>query len=189
VDAYRQNHGKVLDRRPSPSLQTDLLYMSARASSPGSGGGSWIVASQTVAALRIATSLATPAPTPVAIAQLRASVQEERRSAGIGGGVSPRTAFHTISRSRCVARPAKAPDPSVIAFQPYLLNTTTASPYPGSSFTEHAFRWRRSSLSPSRIFRSGRFRTYVGPTASVHLTGPHLEVNGELQEGILYDLA
>jgi hypothetical protein len=27
-----------------------------------------------------------------------------------------------------VARPAKAPDPSVIAFQPYLLNTATVSP-------------------------------------------------------------
>jgi hypothetical protein len=31
--------------------------------------------------------------------------------------------------------------------------------------------------------------TAAGTTASVLLTGPHLEVNGELQEGILYDLA
>jgi len=30
--------------------------------------------------------------------------------------------------------------------------------------------------------------TYVGPTASMHLTGPHVSVNGELQEGILHDL-
>jgi hypothetical protein len=117
--------------------RTPLLYVSACASRPGSGGGSWTVASHTVAAVRIATSLATPAPTPVATAQLRASAQEERRSAGTGG-VSLRAVFHIAARSRWVTRPANAPDPSVITFQPYLFNSATVSPYPGTSFSEHA---------------------------------------------------
>jgi hypothetical protein len=90
-----------------------------------------VVACHILAAVRIAMSLATPAPTPVAMAQLNASVQVALRSAGMGGGVLPRAAFHTFSRTRWVMSPDKAPDPSVITFQLYVLSATMVSLIPG----------------------------------------------------------
>ena len=66
-------------------------------------------------------SRATPAPTPVATAQLNASVQLAARSAGIGGGVLLRATFQAFARTRCVMSPDKAPDPSEITFQLYVL--------------------------------------------------------------------
>jgi hypothetical protein len=100
--------------------------------SEGSGGGSWAAASQTAAAVRTARSRATPAPTPVATAQLRASTKEERRSAATFGGVDPRSAFQMGSRMRCVASAARAPKPTVTAFQPYFFTISTLVFYPDS---------------------------------------------------------
>lgn len=99
--------------------------------SPGSGGTSCVVACHILAAVRIATSRATPAPTPVAMAQLRASVHVADLSAGIGGGLLPCTPFHTFSSTRCVMRADTAPDPSVITFQLYALTVTMITPIPG----------------------------------------------------------
>ena len=70
-----------------------------------------MAASHTTAAVRIARSLVTPMPTPVATAQLSASVQEERRSAGNGGGEAWCDPFHAASSTRCVTKPANAPAP------------------------------------------------------------------------------
>jgi hypothetical protein len=75
-------------------------------------------------------SLATPTPTPVAMAQLSASVQVALRSAGTGGGVLPRAALHTFSRTRWVMSPDRAPDPSVITFQLYVFRATMVSLIP-----------------------------------------------------------
>jgi hypothetical protein len=49
-------------------------------------------------------------PTPVATAQLSASVQEDPRSAGTGGDAW-RDPFHAVSSTRCVTKPANAPAP------------------------------------------------------------------------------
>jgi hypothetical protein len=88
------------------------------------------VACHILAAVRIATSRATPAPTPVAMAQLRASAHLAERSAGMGGGPSPRTRFQSSSSTRCVMRPDTAPDPSVIIFQLYVFTAAMVIPIP-----------------------------------------------------------
>src|ERR1700734_1253839 len=80
----------------------------------------------------MATSRATPTPTPDATAQLTASSQGEWRSASTFGGVDPRTSFHGISISRCVASPTRAPRAIVMAFQPYFLTSVTTRPLPRS---------------------------------------------------------
>ena len=49
-------------------------------------------------------------PTPVAMAQLSASIQEEPRLAGTGGEAW-RDHFHAASSTLCVAKPANAPAP------------------------------------------------------------------------------
>ena len=67
---------------------------------------------------------------PVATAQLRASAQEERRSAATFGGVDPRSTFHMASRARCVTSPVRAPKPTVTAFQPYFLVNDIMIYYP-----------------------------------------------------------
>lgn len=64
------------------------------------------------------------------MAQLNASAQEERRSASTFGGVDPRIAFQMTSRTRFVASPVTAPRPTVSAFQPYFLATSTLTFYP-----------------------------------------------------------
>src|ERR1700722_11203124 len=78
----------------------------------------------------MATSRATPTPTPDATAQLTASSQGEWRSASTFGGVDPRTSFHGISISRCVASPTSAPRAIVMAFQPYFFTSVTTRPLP-----------------------------------------------------------
>jgi hypothetical protein len=80
-------------------------------SSAASGGRSWVAASHTTAAVRMAKSLETPMPTPVATAQLSASAQDERRSAGTGGREACPSCFHALSVSRWVTNPASAPAP------------------------------------------------------------------------------
>ena len=70
------------------------------------------------------------APTPVATAQLSASVHVADLSAGTGGGLLPRTPFHIFSSTRCVMRPDTAPDPSVITFQLYALTVAMVTPIP-----------------------------------------------------------
>jgi hypothetical protein len=80
-------------------------------SSAASGGRSWVAASHTTAAVRMARSLETPMPTPVATAQLSASAQDERRSAGTGGREACPSCFHALSVSRWVTNPASAPAP------------------------------------------------------------------------------
>jgi hypothetical protein len=100
---------------PMPELQTVL-----DPASPDSGGGSCTAASHTTAAVRSVSSRATPAPTPVAMAQLRASGHGERRSAATVGGGDPRTRLQREARRRCVTSPASEPRPTLIVFQPYL---------------------------------------------------------------------
>jgi hypothetical protein len=114
-----------------------------------------MVACHILAAVRIATSRATPAPTPVAMAQLRASVHVAERSAGMGGGLLPRTPFHTFSSTRVVMRPDTAPDPSAIAFQLYVLTVAMVSSYPGSSPHE---TWVRASPTSDTLLRPARKR-------------------------------
>jgi hypothetical protein len=75
------------------------------------GGRSWVAASHTTAAVRMASSLDTPMPTPVATAQLSASAQDERRSAGTGSREAWPSPFHAVSIRRCVTNPASAPAP------------------------------------------------------------------------------
>jgi hypothetical protein len=61
--------------------------------------------------VRMARSLETPMPTPVATAQLNASAQDKRRSAGTGGREAWPSPFHAVSMNRRVANPASAPAP------------------------------------------------------------------------------
>jgi len=101
---------------PSAALRCAALrsvgqLTTGSASSAASGGGSWVAASHTTAAVRMARSLETPMPTPVATAQLSASGQDERRSAGTGGREAWPSPFHAVSISRWVTNPASAPAP------------------------------------------------------------------------------
>ena len=117
---------------PLRSLCRDArrFYAAVESFRPNSGGGSCTAASHSTAAERRARSRATPTPTPVATAQLRASAQEERRSAVTFGGADPRSAFQMTSRPRWVTTPVKAPSPTVTAFQPYFLVNDTVTTYP-----------------------------------------------------------
>jgi hypothetical protein len=64
----------------------------------------------------MAKSLITPAPTPVATAQVNASTHDEPRSAGVGGVVS-RTCRQADVKTFCIVSPARAPQPMESDFQ------------------------------------------------------------------------
>ena len=120
-------------------------YAAVESCSPSSGGGSCTAASHNAAAERNARRRATPTPTPVATAQLRASAHEERRSAATVGGVDPRSAFQMTSRARCVTSPVKAPTPTVTPFQPYFLANDMLTSYPDDPGPNLAPKIRKGS--------------------------------------------
>jgi hypothetical protein len=91
--------------------QSDAKLATAWALASAAGGCSWVAASHTTAAVRMAKSLATPIPTPVAMAQLNASTDGVRRSAKTSGGGSFRNPLQLASRNRRAITAASAPAP------------------------------------------------------------------------------
>jgi hypothetical protein len=133
--------------------------------SAGSGGGSCAADSQTTAAVRTARSRATPAPTPVAIAQLKASTKGALRSAATFGGVDPRSVLQRTSKSRCVASAATDPTPTLTPFQPYFLTICTLGSYPdhiGPHQKRTSRRSRRGHRHPLGCV-GNRAQTWCGP--------------------------
>ena len=108
-----------------------------------------MAASHTTAAVRTAKSLVTPIPTPVATAQLRASIHDERRSAGKGGGEAWCDPFQAASNTRCVTKPANAPAPKLIAFQPSFFRSGTFIVLPEPFLGDTQPRNRGTSVTQS----------------------------------------